>query len=236
MFLGNKSQRQKLAHFFPVDILGSVISPTDKVRNLGVIFYSDFSFSSHVASVCRSCFVGLRDLRRIRRHLTENIAVTVGNALVSSRLDYCNSLFRSLSCRDLKKLQCVQNSLARIVKRSSKFSHITPVLRSLHWLPVRHRIRFKTASLIYKFLHTGVPAYFSPNLTRYTCQVNTRRSSPDNLYLHVPVYKPTVNKSKVHFQNCLSYDGPLLWNSLPHEVRSAPTLSCFRQRLKTHLF
>ena len=129
----------------------------------------------------------------------EDVAVNVANALVSSRLDYCNSLYRSLSCRDLKKLQCVQNSLARIVIRTSKFSHITPVLRSLHWLPIRHRIRFKTASIIFKFLHTGTPVYFSPHLTRYTCAVSTRRSSPDNLYLHVPCYRTTINKSKVHF-------------------------------------
>ena len=236
ILLGTKSQRDKLADRFPVDILGSQIRPTDKARNLGVIFDSDFSFSKHVVSVCRSCFVGLRDLRRIRRHLTKSTAVNVANALVSSRLDYCNSLFRSLSCRDLKKLQCVQNSLARIVTRTSKFSHITPVLRSLHWLPIKHRIRFKTASIIFKFLHTGTPAYFSPHLTRYTCAVNTRRSSPDNLYLHVPGYRATINKSKVHFQNCFSYDGPSLWNALPHEIRSAPTLSCFRRKLKTHLF
>ena len=236
ILLGTKSQRDKLAGFFPIDILGSKISPTDKARNLGVIFDADFSFSSHVVSVCRSCFVGLRDLRRIRRHLTKNIAVTVSNALISSKLDYCNSLFRSLSSRDLKKLQCVQNSLARIVARSSKFSHITPVLRSLHWLPIKHRICFKTALIIYKFLHTGVPAYFSTHLTRYTCAVNTRRGSPENLYLTVPVFRTSTHKSKVHFQNCLSYDGPLLWNALPHEVRSAPTLSCFRRKLKTHLF
>jgi len=57
ILLGNKSQWEKLAVFFPVDILGNVISPTDKARNLGVIFYSDFSFSSHVASICRSCWL-----------------------------------------------------------------------------------------------------------------------------------------------------------------------------------
>ena len=236
ILFGTKSQRDKLSCCFPVDILGSKISPTDKVRNLGVIFYSDFSFSKHVVSVCRSCFVGLRDLRRIRRHLTKSIAITVANALVSSRLDYCNSLFRSLSSRDLRKLQCVQNSLARIVTRSSKYSHITPVLRSLHWLPIKYRIQFKTATIIYKSLHTGVPAYFNSHLTRYTCTVNTRRGSPDNLYLHVPLYKTSINKSKVQFQNSLGYDGPSLWNALPHEIRSAPTLFRFRRQLKTHLF
>ena len=217
VLLGTKSQREKLASCFPVDILGSTIAPSDKARNLGVIFDSDFSFSGHVASVCKSCFVGLRDLRRIRRHLTRNTAVTVANALVSSKLDYCNSLFRSLSCRDLKKLQCVQNSLARIVTRSSKFCHITPALKSLHWLPIRQRIRFKTATLIYKFLHTGKPAYFGPHLTSYTCKVNTRRGNPDNMYLHVPSYRPSINKSKVHFSNSYHYDGPVLWNALPHE-------------------
>ena len=175
-------------------------------------------------------------LRRIRRHLTIDIAVTVANALVSSRLDYCNSLFHSLSARDLKKLQCVQNSLARIITRTSMFSHITPVLRSLHWLPIKHRIMFKTATIIYKFLHSNTPAYFSPHLTRYTCAINTRRGSPDNLYLHVPIYRTSINKSKVHFQNSLSYDGPSLWNALPHDIRSAPSISCFRRKLKTHLF
>ena len=236
ILLGNKSQRDKLADCFPVDILGNNISPSNKVRNLGVIFDSDFSFSNHIVSVCRSCFVGLRDLRRIRRHLTKNISITVGNALVSSRLDYCNSLFRSLSCRDLKKLQNVQNSLARIVTHTSKFSHITPVLKSLHWLPIKHRIIFKTATIIYKFMHTNMPSYFNPHLTRYTCKVNTRRGSPDNLFLHVPIYKTTINKSKVHFQNSLNYDGPTLWNALPHDIRSAPTLASFRRKLKTHLF
>ena len=103
---GNKSQRDMLSSCFPVDILGNELSPTDKVRNLGVVFDSDFSFSDHVVSVCRSCFMGIRDLRRIRRHLSRNMAVIVANALVSSRLDYCNSLFRSLSCRNIRRLQC----------------------------------------------------------------------------------------------------------------------------------
>ena len=236
ILFGTKSQRAKMADCFPVDVLGNEISPTEKARNLGVVFDSDFSFSNQVVSVCKSCFVGLRDLRRIRRNLSKRNTITLANALVSSRLDYCNSLYRSLSSRDLNKLQCDQNTLARIVTRTSKFSHITPVLRSLHWLPIRHRIEFKIATIIYKSLHTGLPAYFNDHLTRYTCKVNTRRGNPDKLFLHVPLYKPSINKSKVQFQNSLSYDGPSLWNSLPNDIRSAPTLSSFRHQLKTHLF
>ena len=208
--IGSKSQRNKLSSCFPVDILGSKLNPSDKVRNLGVIFDSDFAFSSHVSSVCRSCFVSIRDFRRIRRHLSHNTAKIVANALVGSKLDYCNSLFRSLTCSDLKRLQCVQNTLARVVTQSSKFCRISPVLRSLHWLPIKYRIQFKTVTIIFKFLKNDVPNYFSSHLTRYS--------------------------SKVNFQSSLSYDGPSLWNSLPHDIRSSSNLSIFRRRLKTYLF
>ena len=75
------------------------------------------------------------------------------NALVGSRLEYCNSLFRSLSALDLRKLICVQNSLARIVTNTTKYLHITPVRKTLHWLPTEHHSIFETALLVYKFLN-----------------------------------------------------------------------------------
>ena len=72
-------------------------------------------------------------------------------ALVSRRLDYCNSLFRSLSKFNLLKLQCIQNSAARIISNTSRYTSITPVLKKLQWLPVEQGIVFKTATLAYKF-------------------------------------------------------------------------------------
>ena len=89
--------------------------------------------------------------------LTHHAALMAANALVGSRLDYCNSLFRSLPALDLHKLQCVQNSLARIVTNTTKYSHITSVRKTLHRLPIEHRSIFKTTILVYKFLHRGYP-------------------------------------------------------------------------------
>ena len=86
------------------------------------------------------------------------------NALVGSRLDYCNSLFRTLSALDLRKLLCVPNSLAGIVTITAENSHITPVRKILHLLPTEHRSIFKTALLVSKFLHSGYPKYFVPFL------------------------------------------------------------------------
>ena len=117
IIFGSKRQRDKLKACFPIDILGSPLRPVDSVRNLGVWFDSDFSLSKHVQNVCKSCFVKLHNFRHVRWFLTHD--VSVANALVSSRLDYCNSLFRSLSKFNLCKLQCIQNSAAKI--------YLTPV-------------------------------------------------------------------------------------------------------------
>ena len=132
ILFGSKRQRERLNVCFTIDILCNPLHPTKSVRNLGVWFDSDFSFSKHVQNVCKSCFIQLRDFRNIRQFLTHDAAVSVTNSFVSSRLDYCNSLFRSLSKFNLHRLQSIQNSAARIVTNCSKFSGIAPVLRKYH--------------------------------------------------------------------------------------------------------
>ena len=96
----------------------------DVARNLGVLFDAKFCFTNHVNSVIKSCFISLRDLHHIRRFLSVDTSAAIANALVSSLLDYCNSLFPSLSSRNTTRLQYVQNSLARFVTGASKFTHI----------------------------------------------------------------------------------------------------------------
>ena len=106
---GSMNKCKWLKDSFPVNILGNCLSPKDVVQNLGVLFDSKFSFINHVNSVIKSCFANLRDLHRIRRFLSYDVSIMVANALVSSRLDYCNSLFRSLSSKNITRLQHIQN-------------------------------------------------------------------------------------------------------------------------------
>ena len=126
-------------------------------------------------------------------------------------------------------------SLARIVANTTKYSHITPVRKSLHWLPVLHRSVFKTALLVYKFLHSGHPKYFEPFLKPRHSVYRTRRSQSDGVLLEVP-HCASIYKSKKHFGLSFAYDAPRIWNDLPDDVRSAKSLSSFRKRLKTYLF
>ena len=129
ILIGSKNNRKQLLPHFPINILGNQVSPAQCVKNLGVVFDSNFTFSDHVSQVIKSIRVHARDLYRIRPLLDLNSSVLLANALVSSRLDYCNSLFISLTDFKLRRLQLVQYSLCRVVTCSLKFSHITPQLK-----------------------------------------------------------------------------------------------------------
>ena len=132
-------------------------------------FDAEFSFSEHVKYTCKACFLQMCDLCRIRQYLTSEVAVLAANALVGSRLNYCNSLFRGFSCLNQHKLRSIQNTLAHIVTNHRKYAHVTPVLKKFHWLPVKYCCMFKIATLVYKFSHRGSPSYFEPFLNLSSC-------------------------------------------------------------------
>ena len=126
ILIGSINNHKQLLPHFPINILGNQVSPAQSVGNLGVVFDPNFSFSDHVSQVIKSTRVYVKDLYRICPLLDLNTSVLLANDLVSSRLDYCNSLFLSLTDFELRRLQLVHNSLCRVVTCSSKYSHITP--------------------------------------------------------------------------------------------------------------
>ena len=117
ILIGSKSKCKQLLPHFLINILGNQVSPAQSVRNLGVVFDSNFPFSDHVSQVIKSTRVHARELYRICPLLDLNTSVLLANALVSSRLDYCNSLFLSLTDFQLRRLQLVQTSLCRVVNQ-----------------------------------------------------------------------------------------------------------------------
>ena len=176
------------------------------VRKFGVWFDSDFfSFLRHVQNICKSCFAHIWVLKHLKGYLTCHAALMSANALVVSPLDCCNSLFRSLSALDLCKLQYVLNSLARIVTNTTKYSHMTPVRKTLHWLPIEHRSIFKTALLMYKFLQSDYPKYFALFLKPRHSVYNIHKSQVDAVFLEVPHFATSVYQSNKHFDFSFAY-------------------------------
>ena len=107
------------------------------------------------------CFYHIRDLKRIRKSLPLTLAKQIAVAQVTSKLDYCNSLLHEIPSKDLQKLQRVQNCLARVVTKVPRFSRSIPLLKSLHWLPIKLRIQFKIYTFVFRCLDDVQPFYLS---------------------------------------------------------------------------
>ncbi len=132
----------------------------NKFRNLGVIFDGQLTFKEHIAKTARSCRFALHNIRKIRPFLTEHAAQLLVQALVISRLDYCNALLAGLPSNTIKLLQMIQYAAARLIFNEPKRAHVTPLFISLHWLPVAARIQFKTLMIAYRTTTGSAPAYF----------------------------------------------------------------------------
>ena len=157
LLIGKEWQWSKYISMFPIELLGVETYPAKSAHNLGAICDKNFNFHSHVSAICSSCIYHIRDLRCIHRHLDRDSAKLLANALVSSRLDYLNSLLSGIAETDLIKVQRISNRLAHVVTKSSPFTRSVPLLRSLHWLPVKYRVHFKISLLTYKALHEEQP-------------------------------------------------------------------------------
>ena len=150
--------------------------------------------------------------------------------------------YHNIALKDILKLQCVQNCLARVITRSPRFSHSVPLGKSLHWLPVigslslapchwlpvRNRIIFKICIINFQALSSKEPAYLHLLLT-LPRQPRQLRSSNSYL-LFIASVKTNVGT------RAFSVAAPTLWNSVPVSVKSVGNITTFRRKLKTDLF
>jgi hypothetical protein len=182
-------------------------------RILGVIFDSASSYSELISAISESCFNHIRNLRRLRNSIDQTTACAIATALIHSKLDYCNSLLLNLPSSSSNRLQFVLDSAARAVTKTSRFHHVTPVLKSLHWLKINQRIHYKVISLTYKILLSNQPSYLRSLLSLQSFR-STRSSSV------VTLTRPS-NPSRLKLTNRSFYHtAPALCNNLPTELRA----------------
>ena len=144
------------------------------VRNLGVQIDQHLTMDKQVTAVCKACNFHLYRLSSIRRYITTDAARSVVQALVTSRLDYCNSLLANLTNTQMKRLKSIQHKAARLVTRNPLREHITPVLKQLHWLPVECRITYKLMVLVYEWHSPSIP------VQAYSTKMSRQPPTPTN--------------------------------------------------------
>ena len=227
LFFPSSSPSSDLSISVPLE--STTLSPSSSAKNLGVTLDPCLSYSQHISTLARTCRFFLSNIRRIRPFLTNYATQLLVQALVLSRLDYCNSLLAGLPASATRPLQLIQNSAARLVFSLPRFAHATPLLRSLHWLPITARIQFKTLVLAYRCLDQTAPSYLQTLISPYTPTRPLRSACTRRLAL--PPLRSPASRAR-----SFSTLAPQWWNDLPTDVRTAQSLTTFRRLLKTHLF
>ena len=229
LVMGTPQMRAKIS--IPSITVNGVIVPVlnEPVGNLGAVFDPNMNMSAHVSKGIKSANYHLRNIGKIRKFLNTDTTKSAIVSLVTSRLDYCNGLLCGITDELLCRLQKVQNNAARVVSGSKKYDHITPVLKDLHWLPIRKRIDFKILLLTFKCMQGCAPLYLRKLLVKQA-KTRTLRSNTKNL-LQIPL----TNLKRFGDRAFCAY-APRLWNELPDNIKAADSVQNFKKQLKTLLF
>ena len=207
----------------------TVISSVSCVKNLGVYFDQHLTMERQVSAIVTSCHFHIRNIGRIRNFITTTACKTLVNSLVTSRLDYGNILLNGINKTTLNRLQKVQNTAARLITRTRKHEHITPILADLHWLPVQYRPQYKILTYVYCALNDIGPAYIRELVNLHVPNRSLRSSSTKLLTV------PKV-RTKTYGERQFDWVAASLWNNLPNSLRQCKSLECFKIQLKTHFY
>ena len=195
---------------------------SNSVKLLGVRLDQALDFDLHVSSVVSSCMFHLKNIAKIKRYLTRAETEKLVHAFMSSKFDYCNSLFIGIKQSSLSKLQAVQNRAARIVLGLSPITTITDdMLADLHWLKIECRIIFKILLLVHKFFIKAAPEWFSRNLVVM--------DNDSRLLFNMNLKSKSGRRS-------FSYVAPRYWNCIPKTIRLLDNSEKFKSSIKTVLF
>ena len=141
-------------------------------------FDSSITFHGYIVKTVSSCFSSLAQINRVKQVFDRSTLTTIVNTLVFSKLFYCSSVWSNAADTSLLKLQAVQNFAARIISGSRKFDHVTPLLKELHWLPIRSQLYLRDAVLVFKCMTGSALTYLSSKfLTRGEVSGRMTRSS-----------------------------------------------------------
>lgn len=210
-----------------LDFLGKSVKSATSAKDLGIVLDSYLTFNSQITNLVSSCMAKLGQISRARFMFDRQTLIKIINSLVMTKLTYCSIVWSNTSRQNIKKLQLVQNFAARIVTNKRKYDHITPVLKSLEWLPIALLLDYKIIIMTFKCLNNLAPTYLCEKFVKRSAIHN--RNTRHNDDLEIPKCKTSSGQKSFH------YRATKLWNDLSPSLKDTSELSIFKHNLKHYL-
>ena len=223
----NQLDKCKTSH---ATISGSIIPRSLSVKYLGVTLDENLSLKEHILTKFKTAIANFVRIRNIWKYLTTDACSTLILGLCISHLDYANALYYGLPNKTISYLQTVQSMCAKLTLRKSKYDSTTEALSQLHWLPIRHRINFKIATITHKCMYGTAPQYLKDLLIPAPNR-RSLRSSNDRTKLIIP-----FTRCKTFTARSFSIAAPMIWNQLLMSLRETANFELFKRQLKTHFY
>ena len=229
IILGLSKQLKKVGNI-TIKIGDDIIPNVPAMKNLGMFLDAELKHTIHINKLTSSSFNTLHNISRVRCHLDQETTKILVQALILSKLDYCNSLLLGTPQYNIAKLQRIQNMSCRMIYQLPKHSTINTYLAQLHWLKIQEQITYKVATIMYKCINNIALAYLLEMVISQLPHTRSLRSTHRGLLY--------TTKSRTEFVHSGSFKsmGPRIWNTLPANIKNSNNIDIFKTRLKTHLF
>ena len=201
---------------------GTCIRFSSSVKYLGVYFDPQLTLRSHINHVSSRCYLLLRNIGRIRSILSQSQIEVLVHAVISSKIDYCNSIYYGINKDAISALQKIQNAAIRMIFKFKKRYSVSQYFAKLHWLKVEQRVYYKIILLVFKCVYNRAPTQLIDKIVNY--------KNTDTLTLKCVQFNTKAGRRS------FSYIGPRLWNEVPYRIKALSDVEAFKKQLKTLLF
>ena len=232
IYFGSSHQLSKCtAHSIDVD--GVSVNKADSIKLLGATLDENLNLKKHISLKCSVASRNIHMIKSLRKYLSTTNCNQLMYSMVLSHMDYANGIFAGLPKCTLDRLQRIQNWAGKVTLSRSRQDSSSDTLRTLHWLPVHKRVKFKVLTLTHRAIHGAAPAYINSLITRRQFPRNTRLATEASESV---ILDPPITKRKTFADRAFSVFAPKEWNLLPVDLRNIEDYEQFRGHLKTYLF
>jgi hypothetical protein len=227
MIIGTKQLMNRLPTDISVSFLGKSLRPADFAKDLGVTLDSHLNYDNHTSLLVSLCMNKLYQINRAKNSFDTKTLSEIISSLVISKILYCSSVWSNTSATNVKKVQSIQNFACKIITKSRKYDHVTPLLRKLNWLPVDKLLYFRDAVLMYKCVNNLAPDYLCNKLIKRSSIHNRSTRTCDSL--QIPLFKTAAG------QRTFAFRALHIWNNLEKNLKDSSSLKTFKAALKKDL-